>query len=172
MKGEILRSERLIFRELNDDDFDDLYAILGDEQTMYAYEHAFDVNEAREWLLRQRQRYLNDGFGLWAALSGGRFVGNMGITLQQWGDRTVPEIGYLLKRNEWHRGYAAEGAAALKRYAFDVLGFSEIFSIIRPSNLPSVKVAQRNGMVKVGGFDKFYYGLVMPHDVYRASKNS
>ena len=172
MTDEILRSDRLIFRELNDGDFDDLFAILGDKETMYAYEHAFSRAEANEWLQRQRQRYLKDGFGLWAVLSDGKFVGNMGITLQQWGERAVPEIGYLLKREDWHRGYAVEGAAALKRYAFGTLGFNEVYSIIRPSNLPSIKVAQRNGMVKVGSLDKFYYGLVMPHDVYRAAKNS
>lgn len=37
----ILHTERLYLRELNQDDFDGLCAILRDEETMYAYEGAF-----------------------------------------------------------------------------------------------------------------------------------
>lgn len=34
----------------------------------------------------------------------------------------VPEVGYLLAKNYWHRGYATESARACMEFAFDVLG--------------------------------------------------
>ena len=62
----ILETERLRLRKMNDCDFSALCKILQDEETMYAYEGAFSDEEAKTWLERQKARYENDGFGLWA----------------------------------------------------------------------------------------------------------
>lgn len=64
----ILETERLYLRKMGPDDFEDLCKILGDEETMYAYEGAFSHEEAREWLDRQMARYEKWGFGLWAVI--------------------------------------------------------------------------------------------------------
>lgn len=42
-------------REMVQSDFKPLCKMLKDEAVMYAYEHAFDDEEAREWLDRQRK---------------------------------------------------------------------------------------------------------------------
>lgn len=60
----MLETERLYFRELNQNDFASLCKILQDEETMYAYEGAFSDNEVQEWLDRQIARYRKWGFGL------------------------------------------------------------------------------------------------------------
>ena len=62
--------------------------------------------------------------------------------------------------------YAAEAAQACREYAFCTLGFDEVYSIIRDNNLPSQKVAERNGMKPCGRIIKHYYGIDMPHIVY------
>ena len=41
---EILRTDRLVLREMCEDDLAALTEILGDEKTMYAYEHAFSAS--------------------------------------------------------------------------------------------------------------------------------
>ena len=135
---------------------------------MYAYEHAFDSTEVQQWLDRQLARYRTDGFGLWALIrsADGAFLGQCGITMQSWGERRVPEIGYLLARRFWHSGYATEGAIGCREYAFRTLGLPEVYSIIRENNLPSRRVAERNGMHVVGSLVKHYYGFEMPHLVY------
>ena len=168
----ILETERLILREMTQDDYGDLFEILQDKETMYAYEHAFSADEAQEWLEKQISRYKNDGFGLWAVIlkTSGEFVGQCGITRQDIEGDTVPEIGYLLKRKHWHNGYASEAAKACKNYAFDTLGFNKVYSIIRDNNYASQKVAERNGMTVVKSFVKHYYGMDMPHIVYCADK--
>ena len=73
------------------------------------------------------------------------------------------EVGYLLEKAAWRRGYAIEGARACRDYAFQELGAREVYSIIRDNNLPSQAVASRNGMVVRGSFVKHYYGMDMPH---------
>lgn len=164
----ILETERLYLRELEQEDLAAMCRVLQDAETMYAYEHAFSDAEARAWLDNQRRRYAEEGFGLWAAVlkQSGRMIGQCGLTMQDYGGRRVPEIGYLFEKMFWHRGYATEAAIACKLYAFQVLELDEVYSIIRANNLPSQRVALRNGMALAGNMVKYYYGMEMPHLVY------
>lgn len=168
----ILETERLVLRELAQDDYGSLCGILQDKEVMYAYEHAFSDAEVRQWLTNQRRRYQEDGFGLYAVLlkETGGLIGQAGITIQKTPDGPVPEIGYLFQKAYWHRGFAAEAAIALRDYAFETLHMERIYSIIRDSNAASRRVAQRSGMKPVGSFVKQYYGIDMPHVVYCAKK--
>ena len=51
-------------------------------------------------------------------------------------------------------------------YAFSALSLEEVWSIIRVNNLPSRRVAERNGMQVRGQIVKHYYGIEMPHVGY------
>ena len=161
----IFETERLYLRELNQGDFGALCKILQDDETMYAYEGAFSDKEARDWLDRQLSRYREYGFGLWAVVlkETGDVIGQCGLTMQPWKNEEVLEIGYLFQRKFWHNGYATEASAACKKYAFEVLKAGEVCSIIRDTNLPSQRVAERNGMTKTDEWTKHYRGVDMPH---------
>lgn len=154
------------------DDLPALRRILQDEETMYAYEHAFSEEEVLAWLARQTERYQKHGFGLWAVVlkETGQMIGQCGITMQTVPGGEVPEVGYLFERTYWHNGYAAEAARACKTYAFEVLRFDEVFSIVRDNNYASQNVAKRNGMVERGRFTKHYWGIDMPHILFSARK--
>lgn len=80
------------------------------------------------------------------------------------------EVGYLFRMEFWHHGYALEAAAACRDYAFEKLGAEAVYSIIRENNGPSRAVAERNGMTVCGSIVKHYYGLDMPHLLYRISR--
>ena len=161
----IFETERLFLRELNENDFGALCKIMQDDATMYAYEGAFSDEEVQEWLDRQLSRYREYGFGLWAVVlkETGEVIGQCGLTMQPWKNEEVLEIGYLFQRQFWHNGYATEAAAACKKYAFEVLKADEVCSIIRDTNIPSQKVAERNGMTKADEWTKHYRGVDMPH---------
>lgn len=169
----ILETERLYLRELTQEDYPSLCRILQDEETMYAYEGAFCDTEVQEWLDRQISRYRRWGFGLWAVIlkETDQMIGQCGLTMQPWKGEEVLEVGYLLERNFWHRGYATEAARACRDYAFEVLQEKEVCSIIRDTNLASQKVAIRNGMCRKDSDIKHYKGVDMPHDRYVVARN-
>lgn len=135
---------------------------------MYAYEGAFNDTEVQEWLDRQIMRYKKWGFGLWAVVlkETEEMIGQCGLTMQPWKDSEQLEIGYLFERSHWHKGYAAEAAAACKKYAFEVLDADEVCSIIRDTNAASQKVALGNGMTPADTWTKHYRGVDMPHTRY------
>lgn len=164
----ILQTERLYLRQLTLQDYGALCKILQDGQTMYAYEGAFSDEEVTEWLDRQLARYKMWGFGLWAVVlkESGELIGQCGLTMQPWKDGEVLEVGYLFRRDCWHMGYATEAASACRDYAFNVLHADEVCSIIRDNNIPSQRVAVRNGMQPAGTCVKHYKGVDMPHIRY------
>lgn len=164
----ILETERLYLREMNQSDFESLCKILQDEDTMYAYEGAFNVDEVQEWLDRQIFRYQEWNFGLWAVIlkETNQMIGQCGLTMQPWKDENVLEIGYLFERTYWHKGYAIEAAKACKKYAFEILKADEVCSIIRDTNIAYQKVAIRNGMTIKDVWTKHYRGVDMPHYRY------
>lgn len=82
------------------------------------------------------------------------------------------EVGYLFRRAFWHRGFAIEAARACRDHAFDVLGVERVYSIIRDTNVPSQRVARRNGMAIEGSYVKRYRGLDMPHLVFSVSRDA
>lgn len=165
----VLETERLQLREMRLSDMQALAAILSDERVMYAYEGAFGEEEVAAWMQKQLRRYEEHGFGLWAVVSRrtGEMIGQCGITMQEYKDRQVPEIGYLFAHRHWHCGYATEAAAACREYGFRTLGFDALYSIIRDTNLASQRVALRNGMRPVDTIVKHYRGVDMPHIVFR-----
>jgi len=167
-----IETKRMYLMELREANLPDLRAILQDEQTMYAYEGAFNEDETLEWLDNQLANYENYKYGLWAAVlkKNGKMIGQCGLTRQNIEDRNVLEVGYLFNRAYWHNGYAAEAAKSCVRYAFEVLGFEEVFSIVRDTNLSSMNVAIRCSMTAKQRFVKHFRGVDMPHIAFSVKR--
>ncbi|MCB9498416.1 MAG: GNAT family N-acetyltransferase [Bacillales bacterium] len=168
----IIETERLILREMNQEDFSSLSRIMQDSDTMYAYEWPFTDEEVESWLNKQMKNYEIYGYGLWAVIlkETSEMIGQCGLTRQKINDRVVLEIGYLFQKEFWHKGYATEAAIACKDYAFNKLNAKEVYSIIRETNTASINVAKRNGMILKERFIKHYRGVDMPHVVFCVEK--
>lgn len=169
----IIKTKRLILRKMTKADYLSLCKILQDEDVMYAYEGAFSDDETKTWLNKQLDRYEEDGLGLYAVTlkENGNMIGQCGLTWQNYNNQKVLEIGYLFQKQFWHKGYAIEAAQACKEYAFTILNVSEVFSIIRDTNIASQKVALSNGMTKIDTITKHYKDIEMPHYVYSIKHN-
>lgn len=168
----IIETKRLILREMTREDYLSLAAILQDKDVMYAYDGPFSDEETHEWLERQLWRYGKYGFGLWAAVlkETGEMIGQCGLTIQDCAGPEILEVGYLFRKEYWHKGLAIEAARACRDYAFNTLEANELFSIIRDTNAASQNVAKRNGMTLRRSFIKHYRGADMPHCLFSITR--
>jgi RimJ/RimL family protein N-acetyltransferase len=162
----VLETERLILREMTADDVDDLALILSDPETMRYYPQPLDRRGVEEWIERNLERYERYGYGKWAVIlkSERKLVGDCGLVVQEVDGVEELEVGYLFNQNYWGRGLATEAARGCMEYAFDQLGRRRIISMIRPENLPSRRVAERNGLtiekeVFWKGFQHYVYAI-------------
>ncbi|WP_086347259.1 GNAT family N-acetyltransferase [Candidatus Enterococcus clewellii] len=169
-----IESQRLRLFPWSDTHLLDLKAFLQDPEVMYAYEHAFTDEEVANWLSWNLESYQTNGFGLWGIKDKelDTVVGECGLTMQHVDGTEYLEIGYHLKKEHWHKGYAIEAAALCKKYAFEQTNTSAVVSIIRDTNLPSMKVAIRNGMLPEKRFVKTYMGIDMPHYLFMIDRET
>ena len=144
----ILETERLILREFLPEDADALGLVLSDTDAMKHYPALIDRAGTERWIERNLRRYAEDGVGLWAMVlkATGELIGDCGIIRQEVEGEFLYEIGYHLRRDHWGRGFATEAAVACREWGFAHLEVDRLISLIRPENLPSCRVAERNGM--------------------------
>ena len=106
----MLETKRLILRELTREDFDPLYRILSDPETMRHYPAPFSPEKVQRWIDWNLDNYRAYGFGLWAVIlkETGAFLGDCGITMQRIHGKLLPEIGYHIRRDMQRRVAANE----------------------------------------------------------------
>jgi [ribosomal protein S5]-alanine N-acetyltransferase len=143
-----LHTPRLSLREFEFEDVDALASILSDAETMRYYPMPFDRAAVADWIQRNRTRYANDGFGLWAMILKASFelIGDCGLVRQTVDGLDEIEIGYHVRRDLWGQGYASEAARACRDFGFANLKVDRLISLIRPENMQSRRVAEKNGM--------------------------
>lgn len=162
-----IKTHRLLLREMTEDDFSALYAILSDPETMRYYPQPYDEAGTRRWIAWCRDSYAKHGFGLWAVTLNGEFIGDCGISMQPIGGQWLPEIGYHIRKDHWRKGYASEAAAACIRLAFEQFGFPAVYSYMNADNEPSFRTAMKNGMTQVDAYTDPHHG---PLRVFRITR--
>jgi len=170
----MLESERLVFRKITAEDFDELSVMLRDPEVMTAWEHTFSDEQIHKWIETQVSRYQKEIVGYFAAIrkDTGGFIGQMGLMWSDLGELRALEIGYMLKRDYWNMGYATEGAAALTQFGFTEIGVNKVYVSVRPKNRRSIRVAERIGMISEGSFIKRYNDKDMEHLIYSINRNT
>ncbi len=74
------------------------------------------------------------------------------------------EIGYRLHPDYWNRGLITEAARAVRDHGFRDRKLSRVISLIHPENIPSRRVAEKNGMaieqqITFRGFPTLVYAM-------------
>ena len=161
-----LRTERLVLRMLREDDLNEYAVMTADPEVTRHLGDGSTLSRADAW--RQMAMILGHwqlrGYGMWAVeeASTGRLAGRIGFfNPEGWPGF---ELGWTLAREFWGRGYATEGARRALEYGFNELGREHVISLIRPANLPSVRVAERLGerledTVELHGNPALVYGI-------------
>ncbi|MDO4732771.1 MAG: GNAT family N-acetyltransferase [Bacillota bacterium] len=150
----LIETERLLLRELKENDFDGLYKVLADPDIMRHYPYTFDKTRVKNWIQRNIERYRIFGFGLWAVClkETGEIIGDCGLTMQLINGQIRPEIGYHIRSDKQRKGYAKEAAIAVRDWTFINTPFNIIYSYMKHTNEPSFKTAISYGCRQVDEF--------------------
>lgn len=154
-----LETERLLLRPFTPDDADAYAPIVGDEEVMRFIGNGRPTPRAEvpELLARYAARWQSDGFSHFAIerTEDGALLGRVGFVFwdtDTWtvgsraelGDDSQIELGWLLGRAAWGRGYATEAAVAARAFARE-RGVTDLISLIHPDNVRSQALARRLG---------------------------
>lgn len=112
MSKVILETDRLLLREITQDDADDLLEIWADPEAMRFFPKTLDREEMSAWIERNLKRYEQYGHGPWAVIlkSDRLFAGDCGLVMQEVDGTEELEVGYHFKRRYWGMGLATEAA--------------------------------------------------------------
>jgi RimJ/RimL family protein N-acetyltransferase len=144
---------RVRLRHLDEGDIASLFAIYSDpEATRYlARPRMTERTHAEEMLARIKTGYA-DGTSLQLAIErrdDGAFLGVcLLFNFVERGRRA--EIGYILGRTHWSKGYAGEALPALVDHAFGALDLNRLEADVDPRNGASVRVLARLGFAQEG----------------------
>lgn len=144
-----LTTERLLLRCFKPEDFDAYAEMMANPDVVRYLGPGIPLSRADAWrqMAMLTGHWVLRGYGVWAVeeRATGRFLGRIGCMNQE--GFPAFEIAYSLGPWAWGKHYAREGAAAALAFARDVLRRPEITSIIRPENIPSIRVATSLGAV-------------------------
>jgi RimJ/RimL family protein N-acetyltransferase len=141
-----LDTERLLLRGFEQRDLDAYAAITADPEVMrYMGRGPFDRDEAWREIALYLGHFDLRGYTHWALelRETGQLVGRCG----PWFPEGWPEleVGWLLGREHWGKGYATEAGAAALDFAWRELGAERVISLVLPGNERSARVASRLG---------------------------
>jgi [ribosomal protein S5]-alanine N-acetyltransferase len=91
------------------------------------------------------------GFGYWAVMDAAapsEVIGFGGVMLKNVAHLHGLNIYFRFAPEAWGKGYATELARAGLNLAFNSIGASEVFGLVRPSNMPSRRTLERVGFVQ------------------------
>jgi [ribosomal protein S5]-alanine N-acetyltransferase len=147
MTRKVLETERMVLREMEAADIDNLIGIFSDPEAMRYYPSTKSREEAEAWVRWTLDSYRDHGYGQWVAIlkDSDEFAGQCGLTVQEVEGKEEVEIGYLFLRRFWGRGLATEAARAARDHGF-ALGYDRLISLIDPENLASRRVAEKTGL--------------------------
>jgi RimJ/RimL family protein N-acetyltransferase len=142
-----LQTPRLILRQFQEQDLDPLAAMYADPEMMRYLGTGATFSRGETWraISGILGHWLLRGYGMWAVAERetGLMVGRVGfINPEGWPGF---ELGWVIDRGRWGRGYAPEAAAVALKYARDTLRQDRVISLIRPGNAASIRVAEKIG---------------------------
>ena len=144
----VLETERLRLRHPRKEDVDDLFAVFSDSEAMRYWSHEpwTDLEVAQNYLASIDSGFADRSLFQWAITltKEDRLIGT--VTLLHW-DRTNRhlEVGFMLSRERWGKGFATEAVRAVLSFAFEHLGVHRVEAELDPRNEASARLLEKLG---------------------------
>ncbi len=147
MSARELETERLRLRQFTEADLDAYAPMVADREVMRYIATGAVMSRMEAWrsIAGILGHWQMRGYGMWALelKATGEFVGRAGfLNPEGWPGF---ELGWMLGRAHWGKGFAIEAARRALAHAFDDLGRDRVISLIRPGNARSIRVAEALG---------------------------
>ncbi|MHC8319829.1 GNAT family N-acetyltransferase [Pseudomonas sp. GB2N2] len=151
-------TSRLLLKPPRAEDLASLFAIYGDPATnQFNPAGPLTAIEQAEALLRDWLRHWQvHGFGWWALstlTAPNDVIGFGGIALHKYGDVERLNVGYRFAVSAWGQGYATELGRAALEYGFDELNMPQVFALVRPAHVASIRVLEKIGLQRFSELD-------------------
>ncbi len=150
-----LDTARLRLRPWHDEDLEPYAAMCADPEVMRYMGDGAPLSRDDAW--RSMAMFVGHwqlrGYGMWAVeeRDARAFIGRVGLHRPEgWPGL---EVGWMLDRATWGRGYATEAGRASLDYAWRALDVDHVISLIMPENQASIRVAERLGQEREDTFD-------------------
>ena len=148
----IIEAERITLRPLTRADAEPLFAVYSDPEVMRYWNtppHP-SVEHTRKLLGALEREFADRSVLQWGVerTSDRELVGC--VTLMPAARQPRAEIGYILGREHWGKGYAGEAQRAAIDFGFSELGLERIEADVHPDNAASLRSLERLGFVREG----------------------
>lgn len=147
-----LKTSRLTVRGLADNDFEALFRLTGDADSMQYVGDGLPItaDATRRWIAVSQANYADHDYGAFAVVdnASGQFAGYAGFVHSA--DVSPPaeaELIYALLPEFRGRGLASELAAALVTHGFETFGFTRILATVDPANTASIRILEKSGFI-------------------------
>jgi RimJ/RimL family protein N-acetyltransferase len=144
----ILETSRLFLRPFLNEDIGRLVELMANRDFMRFSLGPYTLEQTQSVLqkfLSWNQARLPSQFGV-IFRANNELIGYCGFLHWHLDGADEIEIGYRLHPDYWNRGLASEAAQAVRDHAFRDLNLPKVISLIHPDNVPSRRVAEKNGM--------------------------
>ena len=139
-----LRTERLLLRRARPDDLEPLHQVFGDQRAMQYWSNGphTDLEQTRRWLNSMIDASPDESDDFVIAVDG-KVIGKLGC----W---KLPEIGFILRSDEWGKGYASEALQAFLGHIFAARDIDHVTADVDPRNAASLQLLKKHGFVETG----------------------
>ncbi len=149
---ENFETERLRFRKLSWDDFDEwMELFISDDVALFlGMDPKLSKKELTQfWFDKTMDRYEKQlgSMNVLIDKKSNRLIGQSGLLIQTIEGEDRLEVSYSILPEFWRKGYAFEAAHACLNYAFENEFSDNLISQVDPRNIGSEKVARKNGMI-------------------------
>lgn len=168
----ILETERLCLRPLRSEDAPALFAILGDAEAMRYWDRPAIARAATaaEIVASQLAATQDGHFLYWTVWHADDAIGSVDLSAIDFSHLRC-EIGFLVRRDRWGRGFGREAVMTLIGHAFGRLGLERLEARVRADNLPAKRLLRAvdfspegrlGGHIRRGGarYDVDIFGLL------------
>lgn len=144
-----LESDRLILRELCEDDIEDIFEYASDPEvsTYLPWNTHKSIDESKDFLKMSHKSFQtadNIDWGI-ELKNEGKLIG--AISIRKWNDdNRCGDIGYVLSRKYWNKGITTEALKTVIKFGFENLNANRLEAHCDENNTASYRVMEKVGM--------------------------